>query len=1626
MSNQIKAFSCLNHILFIFFLLVIFSFHNPSYLKAQALSSNVSDYDPNKVNVLAFPGAEGFGRYTTGGRGGQVIKVTNLNDAGPGSLREALEKKGSRIVVFEVSGTIELKSNISIGDSNLTIAGQTAPGDGITIKNYRLTILDKNNIIIRFLRFRLGDLANREENALFIRDCTNIVIDHCTLSWGTDETASNFKNSNLSFQWNIISEGLNNSVHSKGEHGFGAIWGGKNISYHHNLLAHFTQRSPAFDNLSLYTSETEANIYRGIVDLRNNVIYNWSFRAIDGGEKGTFNVINNYFKPGPATGSESHFLFPTSSTNRYGKYFVSGNYLVNKSNVNSDNWLGVRLETIPLTEQYLESLKLNSPLPSEVYEYNHTAQQAYTKVLDFAGASLIRDAVDIRIVNETRNGTYTFNGSNGSKYGIIDSQKDVGGWPTLKSNPAPIDTDQDGIPDSWELANNLNPLITNDREYNLNPYYTDIEIYINDLVQNIIDKTNPGVPQSVELLLPANNATVSPVDISLAWTPNSTASFFQIQISKVSNFSSNVITVDNIKPFSHVYPKLDENSTYYWRVRPSNISGNGPYSAVGTFKTGSLNDLPQKPLLLFPKNGSSGIGISPEVTWSNVPNSKSYRLQISTESSFSSIAIDQSNLTETKLKLLNLKENTTYYWRVRASNDSGNGAYSQTGSFTTVSFDVVPEVTLLLRPANNSTVNPLGIRLEWEPNPTAEFYTLQVSTSSDFSNTANYIINEEGLTNTNYYIENLNSNKTYYWRVRAYNRKSTDYHSSTFTLNTSSFTVTPSNTKLISPANDANIFSTSIKFTWEEPIAKSYRLQVSTSESFNTLVSNISGITTTSYTVSNLIRNTQYYWRVIPSNEVGTGKPSEVRKVRSASSSSSITAPKLTSPIDKSTIPSNNLVFNWENQPNSAFYRIQISTSSSFSSFVVNQTNIQGTSFEIPKLNDNTTYYWRVRGWNGSIFSNYSQIFSFKTGSESIASLSLTLESPKNNSINQPLSTLLTWQTFNNAQSFVVEVAESNSFSTPFVRQGGISGSSFSLQNLKPNTKYYWRVIPIINGVNSTPSDTWIFTTENKTITSPIIENLVGHWKMDEGSGNKFIDHSGNGNTGEIINPSGVSWTSGKLGQATNFNPNIGPFGIVKNNPSVDITNELTISAWIRPNAVENKGIISKLSGDGYEFRIFNDGKLEFRINRATSGTGYKLQSNQSYIADGKTWTHVAVTFSGTNSTIYINGEEDSSADFNLVSIVSNSSDLRIGAVGNGNRWNGGLDDLRLYNKALTKSEIISLYENSDFSITQAKYVPIGYWKMDEGRGDVFIDHSGNENHASILNPEGISWVPGRIGQAARFSTINWPLGTVPHNPTIDITQQITIAAWIKPNALENKGILSKLSGDGYEFRILSDGKLEFRINRATSGTTYRLRSNQSYVGNGSTWTHVAVTFNGTKSAIFINGVEDNSATYAPAQIISNTADLRIGAIATGNRWNGQLDEIRLYDKALNAVEILDIFNGNDIVARTSEILEKNKNKEFTIDLSENKVDLSRTQEIKIYPNPVEDKLYLQWNSNASTQVNLGIYDLMGRKYLENKTWTENGQIIIDLEGINMSPGVYILILDNGLIGMKKLKFIKK
>lgn len=423
---------------------------------------------------LAFPGAEGFGKYITGGRGGSVLVVTNLNDDGPGSLREAIRKKGPRIIVFAVSGYIDLKSPLFINNPDVTIAGQTAPGDGITLRHYPLKV-STENVIIRYLRFRLGDVSKIEEDAISGIRQKNIIIDHCSVSWATDECASFYGNENFTMQWCIISESLNSSVHSKGDHGYGGIWGGRKATFHHNLIAHHNSRLPRFSG-----SASVPNAPDELVDFRNNVIYNWMNNNTYGGEKGRYNVVNNYYKPGPSTKSsrKTRILDPSVP---YGKFFVAGNVLEGFENITRNNKLGI-------TNNAADSALVSKSF--EVERINeHSARQAFELVLLGAGASLVRDAVDLRIVEEVKNGTASF-GKN--KDGIIDSQNDVGGWPELKTVPAPTDSDNDGMPDDWEQKNRLNPNDASDAaRYTLSKTYTNIEVYINGLVQ---DKT--GVQKS--------------------------------------------------------------------------------------------------------------------------------------------------------------------------------------------------------------------------------------------------------------------------------------------------------------------------------------------------------------------------------------------------------------------------------------------------------------------------------------------------------------------------------------------------------------------------------------------------------------------------------------------------------------------------------------------------------------------------------------------------------------------------------------------------------------------------------------------------------------------------------------------------------------------------------------------------------------------------------------------------------------------------------------------------------------------------------------------------------------------------------------------------------------------------
>ena len=441
---------------------------------------------------IAFPGAEGFGRYATGGRGGQVIFVTNLKDAGPGSLRAALETTGARTVLFKLSGTIDLQSPLRIEHGDLTIAGQSAPGDGICLRNYPLLIA-ADNVIIRFLRFRLGDQHGQETDALSCRFQKNIMIDHCSMSWSVDECVSLYENEYTSLQWCIISESLNNSVHSKGRHGYGGIWGGRYASFHHNLLAHHQSRNPRLGERAKGDFALT-----DLVDLRNNVIYNWGYNTCYGGEAMNVNIVNCYYKPGPASSHRGRIVSidksmrsGTAIYDRWGRFYIAGNVVEGAPEVNQDNWKhGVlnqfsdRYEPLSIAAQ--KELQLENPHPIDGNTYTHDAAQAYELVLANAGASLARDVVDQRVVDNVRAGNFSYPGSKGGDNGIIDSQEDVGGWPELKSSTSLPDTSGDGIPDVWKLQHGLDPELFQANSHELHPQYTNLELYLNSLVAELM------------------------------------------------------------------------------------------------------------------------------------------------------------------------------------------------------------------------------------------------------------------------------------------------------------------------------------------------------------------------------------------------------------------------------------------------------------------------------------------------------------------------------------------------------------------------------------------------------------------------------------------------------------------------------------------------------------------------------------------------------------------------------------------------------------------------------------------------------------------------------------------------------------------------------------------------------------------------------------------------------------------------------------------------------------------------------------------------------------------------------------------------------------------------------------
>lgn len=437
-----------------------------------------------KPAQIAFPGAEGYGRFAIGGRGGKVIAVTNLNDSGPGSLRDAVDQEvGPKTIVFNVSGNIQLKSRLVVSQPFVTIAGQTAPGDGITISRAPIG-LTGNDGIVRFLKVRIG--GGTTYDGMGLTGANNSIIDHCSISWTIDESFSSRGAHNISLQRTLISEALNVAGHDKypaGKmHGYAATIGGDVGSFHHNLLAHNEGR-----NWSIGGGLNGNGFYGGKIDIRNNVVYNWGNRATDGGAN-QVNFVNNYYKPGAST---RLFFALNAQIEGVGKgkqqYYFDGNVMPGYFNEKNQE----KGRKFTLSNKATADYEVFLPKPFfESYVTTQSARGAYKNVLSDVGANQpFFDQQDIRIIDETLKGTYTFKGSKSGLAGLIDNEQDAGGWPKFRNEKRPTDwdTDQDGLPNWWEESkgSNLNSVQGDFTDANADTGngYTQLEDYLNWMAQ---------------------------------------------------------------------------------------------------------------------------------------------------------------------------------------------------------------------------------------------------------------------------------------------------------------------------------------------------------------------------------------------------------------------------------------------------------------------------------------------------------------------------------------------------------------------------------------------------------------------------------------------------------------------------------------------------------------------------------------------------------------------------------------------------------------------------------------------------------------------------------------------------------------------------------------------------------------------------------------------------------------------------------------------------------------------------------------------------------------------------------------------------------------------------------------
>lgn len=738
--------------------------------------------------IPAFPGAEGFGANSIGGRGGSVYIVTNVKDSGAGSLRECVEASGARTCVFGIGGLIVLQSPLRISNPYITIAGQTAPGGGITLKTALggdVFSTQTHDVIIRYITARPGPGGENHANQIAKNgtELYNIIIDHNSLSWGVDSNIETwYRVNNATIQWSIISEGLNNSTHSKGAHSKGIMIGGyqgsesggkgsENVSVLNNLMAHNADRNPLMQLC-------------GVAQVINNVTYNplytFSHQQLNCTTGESYvNWINNYHKRGPSSTSSTDLkIIPADSgTCGAGKAYIAGNYGSGTNGAWSQGFNGScsgRTDII-----------VTVPAPAPVV-LSTNALDAYNSVLAGAGNSRgidcngnwynRRDAIDTRVINDVKNGT-------GS---IIDDPSQVGGWISIAPGTPCIDSDHDGIPNVWEVKYGLNPNVSSDANQDLNgDGYTNIEDYINGIVPTTPNSTpiptntpagtpiptstpagtpTPTAVDQPSLVSPADGETLSTKRPTFIWDGISGATSYTLEISISSTFSTNAIRATVTGLSYNAANDLAAGKLYYWRVQAKNAAGMSAYSEARTFVAGNP---PSVPLLRVPAKNALVASHSPVFDWVNstIPAGAvfdHYELEIATDSGFVN-KVHTDNLfgiTNSQDATAVLSPATTYYWRVRSA-----GKYNSIDQYSIWSAVRSVRVAYLAPVLTGPTgaVGSLRPGFTWQAVAGAIAYRIQISAFPNFSKIlTNAIVKGAAYTPAS----NLPTNKKLYWRVQ--------------------------------------------------------------------------------------------------------------------------------------------------------------------------------------------------------------------------------------------------------------------------------------------------------------------------------------------------------------------------------------------------------------------------------------------------------------------------------------------------------------------------------------------------------------------------------------------------------------------------------------------------------------------------------------------------------------------------------------------------------------------------------------------------------------------------------------------------------------------------------------------